>query len=161
MTRSRLRARAPAGRLDTSGRSKDRGDGRPAIQHREGVGDREVGHRGAGFGGRAGEVRDEQHVLERHQARMNLGLVFVDVERRAGNQPFFERPGQRGFVHDRPARGIDQVRSALHFRQRLLIDEVFRLRRHRTVQRDHVRCREEAIEGICAAFGMSASRRAV
>ena len=84
---------------------------------------------------------------------MNLRLLFIHVERGAGDQTLGERPCQRGLINHRASRGVDQVRSPLHPRERLLIDQVFGLRRHRTVQRDDVGGREQPIERHLCGVG--------
>ena len=126
--------------------SQHRGERRAAGKHGRDVVDRQVGHRGAGFGRGAGEVRDEHDVLERQQAGMDGGLVLVDIERRAGNQPLLERPDERRFVDHRAARGVDEIRRPLHARKRLPVDEMPGLGRQVHVERDDVRRIQQAIE---------------
>ena len=53
------------------------------------------GHGGAGLARRAAQVGHQQHVLERQQRWMDLGLALEDIQRRARNPPFLQRHGQR------------------------------------------------------------------
>ena len=69
----------------------------------------------------------QQDVLERQQIGVNGRLVLVHVERRAGEQPVLERPGERRLVDDRAARRVDQVRGSLHPREGALVDQVTRV----------------------------------
>ena len=77
---------------------------------------------------------------------MDRRLVLVDVQRGAGKQVMLERPRQRAFVDDRPARCVDQVRRPLHPRQGFLVDEMPGLCRQRYVQRKHVGGHEKPIQ---------------
>ena len=122
--------------------------------------DREIGHRRPRFGRAAAQVRHEQHVLERQQIGMHRRLVLVDVERRAGEQVLLQRPRQRLLVDDRAARRVDEIRRALHARQRALVDQMPRLRRQRHVQRDDVRRDQQAIERHRLGAGERRSRAA-
>ena len=77
---------------------------------------------------------------------MHLRLFLVDVEGGAGDQPLLQRPRERGFVDNGPARRVDQICGALHLRQRLLVDQMVRLRRQRAVQRHDVGGGQQPIE---------------
>ena len=65
----------------------------------------------------------------------------------AGVQGAAERVG----VHDRPARGVDQVGGRLHAAQRLVADQPARLGRERGVQGHEVRALEQLLERHAAA----------
>ena len=87
---------------------------------------------------------------------------LVDVERGAGNQAVLQRPHERGLVHDGPARRVDQIRAALHPRERRLVDQMLRLRRQRAMQRDDVGGGQQAIErhGLAVGHRLGATRAA-
>ena len=55
---------------------------------------------------------------------MDGGLVLVDVERRAGDQALLERPGQRRFIDDRTARGVDRDTPSASCARAPSVDEV-------------------------------------
>ena len=57
-----------------------------------------------------------------------------------------ERPGQRFFVDDRSARGVDEIRRSLHPCERATIDQVPRGRREGRVNRDDIRADEQLVE---------------
>ena len=77
---------------------------------------------------------------------MDDRLVLVDIERGAGDQALLQRPGQRVLVDDGTAGRVDQIRRALHPRQRAPIDQMPRLRRQRHVQRHDIGRVEQPIE---------------
>ena len=111
------------------------------------VRDREVGHRRARFGGGAGEVRDQQHVLERRAGRD--ALPAPSRRRRAPRR----RSAARCSAHASAASSTTGPRDVLIryaerfiLRERLLIDQVRRLRRQRAVQRHDVGGRQQPIE---------------
>ena len=87
---------------------------------------RKIGHRGARLHRRAPEVWREDDVLERAEIRMDVRLVLVHVEGGAGNDVILERPDQRRLVDDRSPRRVDQIRAALHARERFLVDQMSR-----------------------------------
>ena len=92
--------------------------GRRPSKYCSGVGRRHHSHFGARINRGAGDVRREDHILARDQRRVDLRLMFVNVECRAGDFLFLERSGKRRFIHHRPARGVDEIRGALHFIER-------------------------------------------
>jgi hypothetical protein len=65
------------------------------------------------FHRRAADVRRQHGILRLEQARV-LRLAFVHVEARAGDAAALERRDERGLVHDRPARRVDQIRGGFH-----------------------------------------------
>ena len=88
----------------------------------------------------------EQYVVELKQVRMNRRLVFVYIERRCGDQVLPERPRKRRLVDDGPSSGVDEIRGALHSRQRSLVDEMPSFGCERHVQRHHIGRIQQAIE---------------
>src|SRR5262245_12760062 len=123
-----------------------RGQRRPTSQYFNYIVDRKLRHRRARFGRAASQVGDQRYILERQEIRMDCWFVFIDVERRPGDEVLLKRPRQGGLVDHRAAGRVDQKRRALHARQRPLVDEVPRVGRQRHVQRNYVRCDEQAIE---------------
>ena len=57
-----------------------------------------------------------------------------------------QRRGERRFVDQRTAGGVDQHRSRFHLRQRRGVDQMAGLRRQRHVERDHVGNGEQLVE---------------
>jgi hypothetical protein len=100
-------------------------------------------------------MRREHDVLERQEIRIHLGLLFVDVQRRARDYPVLERPGERCFVHDRTARRVDEIRGSLHAGERGLVDQMPRLGRQRTMNADDVGRRQQPVDGDRIAAGGS------
>ena len=119
---------------------------RAAVEHGKVVRHGQIGHRRPRFPRRAAEMRREDNVLEIEEPGEDLGLTLVDIERRAGNQAFLERPRQAFFVDDGPARGVDEKRRPLHARERAPIDHVTRRRRQRRVNRDDIRRNQQFVE---------------
>ena len=66
-------------------------------------------HGGAGLVRDRGGMRLQHHVVERQEARIEVGLGGEHVERRAGDRAVLQRIEQRRLVDDRAARDIDEV----------------------------------------------------
>ena len=115
-------------------------------EHRDDVTHREIGHRQPRLAGGAAEVRREHGILERQQFRVHCWFAFEHVECRPRDQPFTQRPRERGLVDDRSARRVHQIRRAFHAREGPLVDQLPRVGGQRHVQADDVGCGEQAIE---------------
>ena len=86
---------------------------------------------------------------QRVVGRRRLGVR--DVERRAGDAPLVQGGDERRLVDDRAARRVHEDRGGLHDRQRRGVDEVVRGVGEREVQRDDVGARERRVEvGVAA-----------
>ena len=87
-------------------------------------------------------------------------LLVEDVERRAAEPAGLQGLRDRRLVDDAAAGGVDEDRVGLRPRQRLGADQVARLRRQRHMQRNHVRRRDEIVEGdgLDAAPGLVPGR---
>lgn len=59
-------------------------------------------------------MRLDGHLIARHEVGVDVGFVAKDVQPRCRELAAFQRVNQRGFVHDRAARGVDQVCAGLH-----------------------------------------------
>jgi hypothetical protein len=80
-------------------------------------------------------MRQQHDVGQREQARVHGGFAFKHIESCAGEQALFEGRGERRFVDDRAARGVDEERRALHAAQLFDADQMARLLPQRHVQR--------------------------
>ena len=111
-------------------------------------------------------MRQQHGVLAFEERWLDGWFVLVDVEPRAGDDPFGERLGERPLVDDRTTRGVDQDRRALHAPEPTCVDQVTRLGDERDVKRHEVAPREKIVEagyeGRCElAFGVFVSARVV
>jgi hypothetical protein len=74
-------------------------------------------------------------------------LLLEHVERRAGDPAAVDRLGQRRLVDNAPARGVDHDCRRLHQAELAPADQPQRLGGARRVDRDHVRGRQQRLEG--------------
>ena len=89
-------------------------------------------------------------------------LPGENVDARSGDAPFLQRADQRGFVHDRPAGGIDEIRARLHQRQQARVDQAAGLRVEQRVDRNEIPLRHDRFErGRLDAQRRGALRRTV
>ena len=91
-------------------------------------------------------MRRQHDVGQLHEPGRQLGLALVDVEPRAGDDARAQRLHQRRFVHDRPARRVDEVGRGLHQTQAHGVDEVVRGGSVGHVQAHHVGCTQQIIQ---------------
>jgi hypothetical protein len=88
-------------------------------------------------------VRGKRHVLHFCQWIIGLERLGVEhVEPGMADLPALQRSDQRGFVHQRAARGIDEDDARLHARNALGIEEAAGLVAERQVQRHHIGARK-------------------
>ena len=84
-------------------------------------------------------VRGSEHVADR-------GLLAEHVDRGAGDHAALDRLVQRLLVHERAARGVDEVGARLHARELLAADQPARLLVQRGVQRHEVGLLQQRLE---------------
>ena len=115
------------------------------------VGCRDSGHRAARFKCRRPDVWRKDYVRHFQQSRVHSGLEFVDVEACAADVTAFQGVAERSFIDDRAARGVDDARPSLHFRDRRGVDQVMGLAIQRRVNRDDVSRCEQLVERLAPA----------
>src|SRR6266699_3490623 len=93
---------------------------------------------------------------------MNERFVLVNVQPRARNFSAFQRRHQRGLIHHRPPRCIDQKGRRLHPLKFWRIKQSPRLRQQRHVHADKVRFRQQRIHipKLCLQLFLHAFRGA-
>ena len=78
------------------------------------------------LGGRAGDVRREDHVVELGVGRVLGRLDGEDVESRAGHLAGLERVDQSRVVHQLAARAVDDAHALLHGGEGFGVDDAVR-----------------------------------
>ena len=91
-------------------------------------------------------MRGENDVIEPRQRMVRRRFLFSEdfnvvegVQGGAGQVPASEQTGERAFVRDGAAAGIDEIGTGFHFFQVGLIQQAVGVRCERQVQRDKVR----------------------
>ena len=90
-------------------------------------------------------MRSEDHIFASNQARVHFGFEFENIKGCAGDFLVFQGVGESRLVDNRAARGVHEIRSAFHFFQIVLRDQVTRVRKQGDVQADEIRLAEKAI----------------
>src|SRR5271165_6561534 len=102
-------------------------------------------------------MRRENHVGAL-KAWMDEWLIFINVESRTGNFLVFQSGDERGFIHDRAARCIDEKSGGLHAEELRRIEQSAGLREKRDVKADEIGFREERVHiakfGVDGFFGV-------
>src|SRR6056297_3589100 len=97
---------------------------------------------------RRSHMRQEHHVLQFTQARVDLGPVLVDIEPRPGDLSCAEHPRERVLVDHLAAAGIHDHRLWLHQFQPPRIHQVKGRRGMRAVYAQHIHPRHHLIEAL-------------
>ena len=81
----------------------------------------------------------EQHDLAKlSQAGVKRRFLFEDVEAGAGESAVQQGADERGFIHDRPARGIDQECCWFHKAELVGTDQMMGAGRERHMEADKI-----------------------
>lgn len=91
-------------------------------------------------------MREQHDVVPRDEPGVYRRLVLVDVESGPAEMPRRERRDERGLVDERPARGVEQDRAALHRGECARVERVTRLARERRVKGNDVGLGEQLRE---------------
>ena len=84
-------------------RGSDRSERWLTRKHRGDIPNGEIGHRRPRLDGAASNVRQQHHVFERQQLRLDQRLILEYVKPGARDQPHAQCPGKCFFVDDRTA----------------------------------------------------------
>src|SRR5207302_5776317 len=87
--------------------------GTAALKESDRVFDCHHSHSRACFERRRRQMRRQNHIWAK-QTVADLRFTLVDVQGRAGNLVPLQGRDERGFLHDGPARSVDQERGRLH-----------------------------------------------
>lgn len=91
-------------------------------------------------------VGEEDDLLVAHEARVDLGLLFEDVEPRAGDDAFIQGVDERGLVDDGTAGRVHDDGRGLHLRELGGREDVARRRVQGQVEAKHVAALQEGRE---------------
>src|SRR5688572_9141166 len=121
------------------------------AQHFFGGGD---AHARARLARHAGEMRGEDHVVEREQRVSGLEpVMLVDVEHRACQAPFTQSRYQGFLLHDGTAADVDEPSGAFHRSQSVVIEQMTCFRRERASDHHEVALPKEFIQRGRRGFG--------
>ena len=95
---------------------------------------------------RRAEVRGDHDAVELEQRRLGGGLLDEHVERGAGDAAVAHRVGERGFVDDAAAGGVDDPQRRLGVGEQLGVDQPDRVGRLRQVDGEEVGARHELLD---------------
>lgn len=91
-------------------------------------------------------MRCQQHIVEAQKSRVDLRLLFEDIEARAANALVAKGIDESIFVDHGTAGGVDEQRGRFHSGKRGGVDEVVGIGRERAVQRDHITGLQQLVE---------------
>ena len=117
-----------------------------AGQHRGDVIDDHLPHGQARLAGGAAQVRQQHDVVQPQQARVQVGLLLVDIEPGGANPARGQGLDQSFFLDDGPARGVDEHGAALHHAQVFGVQQVVRVLGQGYVQADKITLAQQALE---------------
>ena len=90
-------------------------------------------------------MRQQHDVFHVEQHRAYRGLLFENIETRAGDFAVLQRRHQGRFVDDVAARGIDQEGARFHRLERVSADQVISRLAARAMQGNEIRLREHVL----------------
>nr|POF22157.1 hypothetical protein CFP56_36242 [Quercus suber] len=118
-------------------------------------------HLALGLPRRGADVRQQHDVVVAQQVRVDFGLALEDVEAGAEDAAGRERGDERGFVDDGAAGRVDEHDAGFHARELGGGQDVAGGGGEGEVEREHVRGREQVVEGDVARAALLAGRQAV